>query len=106
MSLSIDFDPIQEIQMPDGSWLWHIVYTANYWRHTHELMIPDPVLVLIAKEAGLHMVNISDDLILELNDDEVMTEIIMYDDYDFLPIIQKLHEMRKSGKWNNILKTI
>jgi hypothetical protein len=69
-------------------------------------MIPDPVLVLIAKEAGLHMVNISDDLILELNDDEVMTEIIMYDDYDFLPIIQKLHEMRKSGKWNNILKTI
>lgn len=106
MSLSkIDYEPVQEVQCDEVTWYWHIVYTANNWRNTYELMIDDHVMLQVAKEAGLHQID-DGSIQLTFTDAELLDYIILFEDIDFLPIVSKIHELRKIPSWKKILKTI
>jgi hypothetical protein len=106
MSLSkIDYEPIQEIQCDEVTWYWHIVYTANNWRTTHEMMLDDHIILAVAKEAGLHQID-EDGIQLTFTDAELLEYIILFEDIDFLPIVAKIHELRKNPSWKKKLKTI
>jgi hypothetical protein len=68
-------------------------------------MIDDHVILAVAKEAGLHKVN-DCDIELTFTDAELLDYIILFEDADFLPIIEKIHELRTKKEWKTKLKPI